>query len=99
MTVLDMPRVDASRRQNGQMREVGGCPYQGLEDIDRSVVSAAIAQLSERAIRSMAVETPELFYKWCVETYTAKRQAELEVEFQSALLQKLQRCETSTTSV
>ena len=41
----------------------------------------------------MASETPDLYYKWCVDTYTALRKAKLEVEFQSALLEKLQRCD------
>ncbi len=69
------------------------CPYQSLGDLDRDVVWSAIAQLSEDAIREMATQTPELFYKWCVEAYTAKRKAELEVQFQLALLEKLQRCD------
>lgn len=69
------------------------CPYQTVGEIDREVVWTAIAQLSETAIKEMAARSPEMFYKWLLETYTAKRKAELELEFQSALLEKLQRCD------
>ncbi len=68
------------------------CPYQALGEIDRDVVQTAVGRLNDRAIRAMAAETPEIFYKWLLETYTAKRKAELELEFQTALLEKLQGC-------
>ena len=72
---------------------MNNCPYQSLGDVDRDVVWTAVAQLNDHAISAMAIETPELYYKWCVEAYTAKRKAHLELEFQTALLEKLQRCD------
>lgn len=72
---------------------MSNCPYQKLDDIDCEVVHTAISHLSEGAIRKMAIETPELYYKWCIETYTAQRKARLEADFQTALLEKLQRCD------
>jgi hypothetical protein len=68
------------------------CPYRALGEIDRDVVRTVIAQLNEREIREMAAESPVMFYKWLLETFTAKRKAELELEFQTALLEKLQDC-------
>ena len=76
-----------------------GCPSQALKEINRDVAAAAVAQLDETAIRRLAAETPELFYSWCIEAFTAKRKAQLELEFQSALLDKLQRCDPRSQSL
>lgn len=67
--------------------------YKASSKIDLDVVSTAVSKLSDADIQKMASETPDLYYKWCVDTYTALRKAKLEVEFQSALLEKLQRCD------
>ena len=65
--------------------------------LDRLVATAAVAQLDDTAIQKMAVESPATYYAWCVNAYTAKRKAQLELEFQTALLKKLQKCDPAST--
>ncbi len=65
------------------------------KNIDRDVAKIAVSQLNESAIRKMASESPEIYYAWCVDAYTAQRKARLELEFQSALLRKLKGCDPS----
>lgn len=75
------------------------CLYQALEHLDRDVAYIAVSQLNEEAIRRMAAERPEIFCKWRSDVYTAQRKAKLELEFQSALLDKLQRCDPQLQAV
>ena len=67
-------------------------PYRA-KNLDRDVAKTAVSQLNEVAMRTMAIESPETYYAWCLDAYTAQRKARLELEFQTALLQKLQRCD------
>lgn len=74
------------------------CSDKALSETSRECAWAAVGQLSDSAISALAAEAPDVFYKWCVDAYTAKRQAELEIEFQTALLEKLQRCDPQLRS-